>query len=227
MSTSLSQCLCPYSCCVLSYTLSSAFLPPTGTPTVSLPSSSLQCTSPPSPWRGEVSTLHGAPTEMGLGPPSSVPTGRVSSPVPGTWQSTWGESSWESGCSSGGEYAAGVLASIRFVTTATTSLALICLRNRLLEICTLYVFLPYVHCFCECVYFVLVRASLKELVPLLLHVVVLDAVLWVLTSCSDAYVEPISRRFANLSYILWMVSRPSASQCVYHTSGTLSLTSRS
>ena len=34
----------------------------------------------------------------------------------------------------------------------------------------------------------------------------LDAMFWLLTSHCGTYIEPISRRFANLSYILWMVS---------------------
>lgn len=34
----------------------------------------------------------------------------------------------------------------------------------------------------------------------------LDTMFWLLTSHCGTYIEPISRRFANLSYILWMVS---------------------
>ena len=36
--------------------------------------------------------------------------------------------------------------------------------------------------------------------------VLLDTMFWLLTSRCGTYIEPISRRFANLSYILWMVS---------------------
>lgn len=39
-----------------------------------------------------------------------------------------------------------------------------------------------------------------------LIMVLLDAMFWLLTSGCDTHIEPISRRFANLSYILWMVS---------------------
>ena len=102
MSTPSSQSLCTYSCCALSSIPSSTFLPHTGTPMVSWPSSSVQRTSPSSPWQGGVNTLCGVPMEMGLDPPSSVPIGRVWSPVLGTWQSIWEELSWESGYSVGG-----------------------------------------------------------------------------------------------------------------------------
>lgn len=64
--------------------------------------------------------------------------------------------------------------------------------------------------------FILVRHSLKGLVPVLLQVTVLDAMFWLLTLCSDAYIEPISRRFVNLSYILWMVSHGQC-MCMYNT----------
>ena len=42
--------------------------------------------------------------------------------------------------------------------------------------------------------------------PVVLIMVLLDALFWLLTSGCDTHIEPISRRFANLSYVLWMVS---------------------
>lgn len=40
----------------------------------------------------------------------------------------------------------------------------------------------------------------------LVKVTVLDVVLWLLTWSSNVYIEPVSRRFANLIYVLWTVS---------------------
>ena len=50
------------------------------------------------------------------------------------------------------------------------------------------------------------RSALKEYTGVLVKLVILDIVLWVLTWSSNVYVEPVSRRFANLTYILWTVS---------------------
>lgn len=40
----------------------------------------------------------------------------------------------------------------------------------------------------------------------LVKLTVLDVILWLLTWSSNVYVEPVSRRFANLTYVLWTVS---------------------
>ena len=52
----------------------------------------------------------------------------------------------------------------------------------------------------------LLRSALKEYGVVLVKLVALDAILWLLTWSSSVYVEPVSRRFANLTYILWTVS---------------------
>lgn len=52
----------------------------------------------------------------------------------------------------------------------------------------------------------------------LVKVTVLDVVLWLLTWSSNVYVEPVSRRFANLTYVLWTVSLvPQFSICEINT----------
>lgn len=38
-----------------------------------------------------------------------------------------------------------------------------------------------------------------------IHIAIVTAGSWILLLCSEKYVEPVSRRFANLSYILWMM----------------------
>ena len=52
----------------------------------------------------------------------------------------------------------------------------------------------------------LLRSALKDYTMVLVKVTVLDVVLWLLTWSSNVYVEPVSRRFANLTYVLWTVS---------------------
>ena len=52
----------------------------------------------------------------------------------------------------------------------------------------------------------LYRFQLREYVTVWVKLCVLDAVLWLLTVTSKEYVEPVSRRYANLTYILWTVS---------------------
>ncbi len=47
---------------------------------------------------------------------------------------------------------------------------------------------------------------MREVIPLLLQLVAIDTVLWLLTYWSDVHVDRISRRFVNLSYMLWIVS---------------------
>ena len=52
----------------------------------------------------------------------------------------------------------------------------------------------------------LLRSDIKDYTMVLVKVTVLDVVLWLLTWSSNVYIEPVSRRFANLIYVLWTVS---------------------
>lgn len=64
----------------------------------------------------------------------------------------------------------------------------------------------------------LLRSGLKDYTMVLVKVTVLDVVLWLLTWSSNVYVEPVSRRFANLTYVLWTVSLvPQFSICEINT----------
>lgn len=64
----------------------------------------------------------------------------------------------------------------------------------------------------------LLRSALKDYTMVLVKVTVLDVVLWLLTWSSNVYVEPVSRRFANLTYVLWTVSLvPQFSICEINT----------
>ena len=47
---------------------------------------------------------------------------------------------------------------------------------------------------------------MKEYTLVLVELAVLDIFLWLLTLFSNGYVEPVSRRYANMTYILWIVS---------------------
>ena len=47
---------------------------------------------------------------------------------------------------------------------------------------------------------------MKEYAVVLVKLSLLDVVLWLLTVTSNEYVDPVSRRYANLTYILWTVS---------------------
>ena len=79
--------------------------------------------------------------------------------------------------------------------TLKLAIAIVCKEKNLL------LWLPRYLLFC-----VLPRRTLREFIPVVLSMVLLDAFFWVLTSRCGTHIEPISRRFANLSYILWMVS---------------------
>ena len=50
------------------------------------------------------------------------------------------------------------------------------------------------------------RHRVREFVPVLLKLFLLDVICWLMTYWCDVYVDPVSRRMVNLSYILWIVS---------------------
>ena len=60
----------------------------------------------------------------------------------------------------------------------------------------------------SCKFFILCiyRQLLKEYMVVLVQLAVLDITLWLITWASNISVDPVSRRFANLTYILWTVS---------------------
>ena len=58
------------------------------------------------------------------------------------------------------------------------------------------------------------RQMVKEYTRVLVGLVVLDILFWLLTASSNVYVEPVSRRYANMTYILWIVSHEEMSVSV-------------
>ncbi|KAL4237169.1 hypothetical protein ACF0H5_005549 [Mactra antiquata] len=50
------------------------------------------------------------------------------------------------------------------------------------------------------------REKVKDWILLCISLSLVSTGCWILLYCSEKYVEPISRRFANLSYLLWMLA---------------------